>query len=127
MEQFKNGTVADPHIPREINRGHLTLLEELGKGAFGVVWKALLKEEARRPGYLVAVKGLHESCSATDKQELLEEAAIMAQASQVKEGQNRAAPGWRHGTAVRWAYLGRARLPLLPVAILRLTLCLPLY
>jgi serine/threonine protein kinase len=82
MEQFKDKTAGGeggPVVPREIARHAVQLLEELGKGAFGVVWKALLKEEAKRPGYLVAVKSLHETCSATDKQELLEEAAIMAQ------------------------------------------------
>jgi hypothetical protein len=69
MEQFKDKTGLDgPNIPREIVRGTMTLLEELGKGAFGVVWKGLLKEEPKRPGYLVAAKSLHETCTATDKQ-----------------------------------------------------------
>jgi hypothetical protein len=70
MEQFKDktGGTEGPNIPREIVRGHITLLEELGKGAFGVVWKGLLKEEPKRPGYLVAAKSLHEKCTATDKQ-----------------------------------------------------------
>jgi hypothetical protein len=69
MEQFKDKAGADgPIVPREVVRGHITLLEELGKGAFGVVWKGLLKEEPKRPGYLVAAKSLHETCTATDKQ-----------------------------------------------------------
>ena len=69
MGQFQDKTGTDgPNIPREIARGHITLLEELGKGAFGVVWKGLLKEGRKRPGYLVVTKSLHETCTATDKQ-----------------------------------------------------------
>ena len=52
MEQFKDasaGSEGGPCVPRELARGALTLLEELGKGAFGVVWKALLKEEPKKP------------------------------------------------------------------------------
>lgn len=76
IKQLKDAGI-DPTVPRELSRAHLTLLNELGKGAFGVVSKGLLKE-TRNPGYLVAVKTL-QSTAASDKEELLEEAAIMAQ------------------------------------------------
>ena len=36
-------------------------------------------EERPNPGFLVAVKSLHEQANGTDKQELLEEAAVMTQ------------------------------------------------
>ena len=78
MEQFRDAKDGNggPAIPREIARGHLTLLGELGKGAFGVVWKGLLKEEPKRPGYLVAAKSLHDTCTATDKQVRIQEGVI---------------------------------------------------
>lgn len=79
MEQFKNAQGSNgPVVPREILRGSITMLEEIGKGAFGIVYKALLKED-KRAGYLVAAKSLHDHATATEKQELLEEAAVMAQ------------------------------------------------
>eukprot|EP00043_Microstomoeca_roanoka_P011985 m.113350 g.113350 ORF g.113350 m.113350 type:complete len:2370 (-) comp15356_c3_seq2:346-7455(-) len=78
MEQFKDSEDG-PRIPREINRSGLKLLGELGKGAFGIVYKGMLKEHASIPGYLVAVKSLHNNDSLADRQELLEEAAVMAQ------------------------------------------------
>ncbi|EGD73426.1 TK/RTKC protein kinase [Salpingoeca rosetta] len=65
--------------PRELSRPALKLLGDLGKGAFGVVHKGMLKEHANIPGYLVAVKSLHEDASLADRQELLEEAAVTAQ------------------------------------------------
>jgi len=52
-----------------------------GKGAFGVVYKGLMSEGPGVPDYLVAVKSLHQSGSAGDRTELLEEAAVMAQFS----------------------------------------------
>lgn len=78
MDQFKNSEADGPLIPREISRGAITLLDELGKGAFGVVYKALLKED-RQASYLTAAKSLHERSTSAQKQELLEEAAVMAQ------------------------------------------------
>ncbi|EGD73799.1 TK/RTKC protein kinase [Salpingoeca rosetta] len=78
MDQFKD-CEEGPRYPRELDRAALKLLEELGKGAFGVVYKGLLKEHAHIPGYLVAVKSLHEKGTLADRQELLEEAAVMAQ------------------------------------------------
>lgn len=37
-------------MPREINREAVRLLDELGKGAFGLVSKGILQESARVPG-----------------------------------------------------------------------------
>lgn len=79
MDQFQKPGEDGPIFPREIARGAMTLLDELGKGAFGLVYKAILKESVYQPGYLVAAKSLHEKCTAGDRQELLEEAAVMAQ------------------------------------------------
>eukprot|EP00043_Microstomoeca_roanoka_P011984 m.113312 g.113312 ORF g.113312 m.113312 type:complete len:2350 (-) comp15356_c3_seq1:622-7671(-) len=78
MDQFKDSEDG-PRYPREVNRAALKLLGELGKGAFGIVYKGMLKEHASIPGYLVAVKSLHNNDSLADRQELLEEAAVMAQ------------------------------------------------
>ena len=46
--------------PRELKRSGLKILEELGKGFFGIVFKGMLKEHANVPGYLVAVKSLND-------------------------------------------------------------------
>ena len=45
-------------LPREIKRKNLKLIEEIGKGAFGTVWKGLLDESVgtSTPEYLVAAK-----------------------------------------------------------------------
>jgi hypothetical protein len=67
-----------PRKPREVKRSAVKLLDELGKGNFGVVSKGLLTEIVGTPGYLVAIKILHESFDA-DRTGLLQEAAVMAQ------------------------------------------------
>jgi predicted Ser/Thr protein kinase len=36
-------------MPREIKRAHILLLEELSKGAFGVVYKGKPREDPKRP------------------------------------------------------------------------------
>jgi serine/threonine protein kinase len=64
---------------REIPRSCIRIISELGKGAFGVVYKALLKEDPRRPAYLVAVKSLHAGSSESERRELLVEAAVLGQ------------------------------------------------
>eukprot|EP00049_Salpingoeca_infusionum_P012931 m.240367 g.240367 ORF g.240367 m.240367 type:complete len:1931 (+) comp15309_c2_seq1:504-6296(+) len=79
MEQFKDQDGDGPRFPREIMRGHVKLLNELGKGAFGIVYKGMLTENPALPGYLVGVKSLHNKASLADRQELLEESAVMAQ------------------------------------------------
>jgi hypothetical protein len=93
IDQLKND--GEANRPREIARSAMTLLEELGKGryhwlyrskhssltcvgAFGIVYKGLL-EEVPNPAFLVAVKSLHVTANGSDRQELLEEAAVMSQ------------------------------------------------
>lgn len=78
MAQFKEENV-EACVPREINRGALRIVSELGKGAFGLVSKGILQESPSIPGFLVAVKSLIPNSTASDRQELLEEAAVMAQ------------------------------------------------
>jgi hypothetical protein len=67
-----------PRDPREIKRAALTLLDELGKGNYGVVSKGVLREMAGLPGYLVAVKVLRNP-GVEFRTSLLQEAAVMAQ------------------------------------------------
>jgi serine/threonine protein kinase len=93
IDQLKND--GEANRPREIARSAMSLLEELGKGryhwlyrskhssltcvgAFGIVYKGLL-EEVPNPAFLVAVKSLHVTANGSDRQELLEEAAVMSQ------------------------------------------------
>lgn len=66
--------------PREVSRRCVTLLEELGSGQFGEVCKASVDEVATTgvPAYLAAAKTLKAGASTADKNELMEEAAIMA-------------------------------------------------
>ncbi|EGD79003.1 TK/RTKC protein kinase [Salpingoeca rosetta] len=80
IEQFKGRKDGSdgPVVPRELNRANIKLLEELGKGAFGIVYKGLLTE-APIPGYLVACKSLHAKATASERIELMEEAAVVAQ------------------------------------------------
>lgn len=51
-------TEGDSKTPREISRDYITLLEQLGEGHFGGVFKAILNdiEVTGMPEYLVAVK-----------------------------------------------------------------------
>jgi serine/threonine protein kinase len=68
--------------PREIKRKHVTLIEQVGRGAFGAVWKAMLDESSitGTPEYQVAAKTVlntNESPEATE--DLINEAAVMAQ------------------------------------------------
>jgi serine/threonine protein kinase len=87
---LKNGTVADAQLfsdrkPRELKRSDVVLLEQVGSGAFGAVWKAMLNESRAtgRPEYQVAAKtildnGRTDTISAATE-ELTTEAAVMAQ------------------------------------------------
>jgi serine/threonine protein kinase len=68
--------------PREIKRDHLTLIETIGKGAFGAVWKCTLDETATggTPSYLVAAKTVLDIDSKPEaRDELVSEAIVMAQ------------------------------------------------
>jgi len=68
--------------PREIKRRHLVMIEKVGNGAFGEVWKALLDEGARTgtPEYMVAAKTVIDAANnAEGSAELVAEAAVMMQ------------------------------------------------
>ena len=71
---------AGPKVPREIKRGHITLLNKIGAGAFGEVWKGVLDESSAGgvPGYPVAVKTSKEA-HGEGADELCREATVMAQ------------------------------------------------
>ena len=90
IQRFGRGLPRRPRIPREINRTALTLLGNTstnnkhsgGCGAVaGACGKGMLQEHAGIPAYIVAVKALHRRCSAAAREELLDEAMIMAQLS----------------------------------------------
>ena len=71
------------HVPREMPRAWLTLIERIGTGNFGEVWKGLLKdkEHSAVPEYMVAAKTVlatDRSAEAAGAQDLLQEAAVMA-------------------------------------------------
>jgi serine/threonine protein kinase len=76
------GQADNSMTPREIKRKSVTLIEQVGRGAFGAVWKAMLDESSTTgsPEYQVAAKTVlnaNESPEATE--DLLNEAAVMAQ------------------------------------------------
>ena len=82
---FSKGTA---RVPRELKRGWLALVDKLGAGAFGDVWKGLLKDgdTVGVPEYMVAAKvvkaaagGLDGAAAAAAEEELLNEALLMAQ------------------------------------------------
>ena len=75
-------------VPRELKRGWLALIDTLGKGAFGEVWKGLLQDGGNPdvPSYMVACKVVKEATGSLDsagaaaaEEELLKEALLMAQ------------------------------------------------
>ena len=75
-------------VPRELKRGWLALIDTLGKGAFGEVWKGLLQDGGNPniPAYMVACKVVKEVAGSLDsagavaaEEELLKEALLMAQ------------------------------------------------
>jgi serine/threonine protein kinase len=69
--------------PRELKRSNVTLLEQVGRGAFGAVWKAMLDERTStgRPEYQVAAKTVLDegASSAAAIEDLTTEATVMAQ------------------------------------------------
>lgn len=64
--------------PVELPRSNLLILNELGNGAFGIVYQGSLTQQ-RGPEMLVAVKSLREHALDSERDELLEEALVMAQ------------------------------------------------
>nr|8E4T_A Chain A, RTKC8 Kinase domain [Monosiga brevicollis] len=64
--------------PRELNREWLIVLSELGQGAFGIVYEASLSEP-KAPEIQVAAKSLRKDAMDNEREELLEEALVMAQ------------------------------------------------
>ena len=75
-------------VPRELKRSWLALIDHLGEGQFGEVWKGLLSdgENVAIPEYMVAAKTVREAKSDLEKagsaaagEELLKEALLMAQ------------------------------------------------
>jgi serine/threonine protein kinase len=82
--QMATGAAAErvAKMPREIKRDHLTLIETIGKGAFGAVWKCTLDETSAggTPSYLVAAKTVLDISSKPEaRDELVSEAIVMAQ------------------------------------------------
>lgn len=70
-------------IPRALNRDHLELLNMLGEGKFGCVYKALLDESEvnKMPGFIVAVKISKSEVTDKQRKEMMLEAVFMAQFS----------------------------------------------
>ena len=82
------GQLAKGGVPRELKRGWLALIDKLGHGQFGDVWKGLIKdgENTSVPEYMVACKVVKEASGSLDtagfaaaEEELLKEALLMAQ------------------------------------------------
>merc|ERR1719272_2540931 len=69
-------------IPRELKRAHIVMVQQIGEGAFGDVWKGILDESSAGgvPSYMVAVKTSKEA-KGEGADEMLREATVMAQVS----------------------------------------------
>ena len=66
--------------PRELGRSTVKIVEMLGKGSFGEVYKGLYTERRGTPGYLVAVKAMVNAADqAANRIQLLSEASLMVQ------------------------------------------------
>jgi serine/threonine protein kinase len=70
--------VGGTRAPQELDRAWITLIQELGSGMFGEVFKATIKH-AGVPPYTVAVKTLKSGTPEEDENEFLREACVMAQ------------------------------------------------
>jgi hypothetical protein len=81
-ENGEDGDDSQSRVPREIKRSHLTMVQQIGEGAFGEVWRAVLDESSSGgvPGYSVAVKTSKEA-KGEGADEMLREATVMAQVS----------------------------------------------
>jgi surface protein len=88
QKMLKSGNIEESQLcndrkPRELKRSNVVLLREIGGGAFGTVWMAMLDESSTtgRPAYQVAVKTVADAgtaaAAATD--DLMTEATVMAQ------------------------------------------------
>ena len=77
-------------LPQEFKRSNVNLVEEIGKGTFGSVYKALLTDDtslisakAAKPEYIVAAKVVNDSrLSPEANAELLSESLVMSQLGQ---------------------------------------------
>jgi serine/threonine protein kinase len=78
---FAHGQLSSKCTPRELKRSAVVLLEQIGSGAFGSVWKATLDESTATgiPEYQVAAKIVLDDASSEAKASLTTEAAVMAQ------------------------------------------------
>ena len=82
--RLSNVAADDYDAPREVRRSALTLVDQVGSGQFGAVWKGMLDESATGgpPSYLVAAKTIIDSkVSPEATRELEAEALVMAQVS----------------------------------------------
>ena len=46
LDKAQLGNGDDPMVPREVKRSDIMLVEQIGSGQFGDVWKAMLDESA---------------------------------------------------------------------------------
>ena len=75
-------TAAAIKVPIEIPRKQIEMVQHLGSGQFGDVWKAMLEEDGR-DGYLVAAKTVRDAAASPQaRQDLVYEAGVMAQVSE---------------------------------------------
>lgn len=73
--------------PREIKRSFLSLVEVVGKGQFGQVWKGMLDEspDGGAPSYMVAAKTVRDSNASPEAtHDLKSEALVMMQLGKAK-------------------------------------------
>ena len=80
--EFDIADVKLANTPRELKRSGITMIERIGKGNFGEVWKSLFADTANTeiPEFLVAAKQLlGVAGDVVAKEELMQEATVMAQ------------------------------------------------
>lgn len=70
--------ISGEFMPKELARSAVTLLEEVGSGQFGAVFKGTVEHD-NLPPYTVAVKTLKEGTGGPERAHFLREAALMAQ------------------------------------------------